>query len=450
MGSKGIPRVAEEYAGSDLGDARLDARLRRIGGRLAEQPAAGFPTALVAAADVEAFYRFVGNPKVDLQGVLAPHKRATVSRCARQRDVIVAIDKSEMSFKGNRGDDLDELSASRCGFGAIFALSMGIDRTPLGIVDVEPLDGSPGRPKTGRWSECVGRVAAILPPQVRAIYVMDREADAFELLASLLEAGHAFVIRGKFDRLIADGADKLKSLVAREPLRLERDVDLSRRSGHGRPPDANRRHPPRKGRGARLAVRACTVHLPRPPRAATKLPDGLELNVVHVTEPEPPAGETPVDWLLLTSEPIDRPEQIGRVIDIYRARWVIEEFFKALKTGCAYEDRQLESRHALLVALGLLVPLAWQMLLLRALSRDSPETRAERVLTDVQLRLLQLSDDVKLCANPTVEQALFAVARLGGHLRQNGQPGWLTLWRGFEKLRAWEAGFLLAKADREM
>src|SRR5690606_21438885 len=99
-----------------------------------------------------------------------------------------------------------------------------------------------------------------------------------------------------------------------------------------------------------------------------------------------------------------------------------------------------------LVALGLLVPIAWQLLLIRDVSRNTPEEPASRVLTPLQIRLLQVSDDVKLCVNPTVEQALLAIARLGGHLKQNGPPGWQVLWRGFEKLRAWEAGAALARA----
>jgi IS4 transposase len=50
--------------------------------------------------------------------------------------------------------------------------------------------------------------------------------------------------------------------------------------------------------------------------------------------------------MLYTSEPIDTAEQLLTIVDQYRSRWVIEEFFKALKTGCAFEKRQLESYRA--------------------------------------------------------------------------------------------------------
>ena len=77
------------------------------------------------------------------------------------------------------------------------------------------------------------------------------------------------------------------------------------------------------------------------------VPATLAVNLVHVTEVNPPVGEPPVEWLLYTTEPVDAPEQVAAVVDGYRTRWVIEEFNAALKTGCAYEARQFESRDTL-------------------------------------------------------------------------------------------------------
>lgn len=446
--------VRAEFEGSNLGDARLNARLDKIATRLAEQPAAGFPTALVTVAETEAFYRFLSNPKVTLEAVLAPHQMATRERCAAAGEVVIAVDRTEMAFKGACDEELEELSAATRGFSTFASLAVhmvrtpdgAIQKTPLGVLDVHPLADAAGRQPASSWAECVARVATSLPPNVRATYVMDREADAFELIAALSKADRSFVVRAKYDRLVADGAHTLKSVVSKEPCIFEREVELSRRSTKGKPPAARAKHPARSSREARLAIRACRVELPRPPKALQELPASLTLNVVLVTEIDPPRGEKPVEWLLLTNLPIETANDLEAVVDKYRMRWMIEEFFKALKTGCAYEDRQLESRKTLLVALGLLVPIAWQLLLIRDVSRNTPKEPASRVLTPLQIRLLQASEDVKLCANPTVEQALLAVARLGGHLKQNGSPGWLVLWRGFEKLRAWEAGALLAMA----
>jgi hypothetical protein len=179
------------------------------------------------------------------------------------------------------------------------------------------------------------------------------------------------------------------------------------------------------------------------------LPPSLTVHVVDVWEATPPAGEEPVTWRLMTTEPIDTVTQILQIVDWYRARWVIEEYFKALKTGCAYEKRQLESLDTLLVALALLAPIAWQLLLFRHLARHAPTAPATAVLSRQQLRVLRAAPQaVALSAAPTLEDALRAVARLGGHLRQNGPPGWLVLGRGMQKLRWMEAGWAAAKTMR--
>ena len=95
----------------------------------------------------------------------------------------------------------------------------------------------------------------------------------------------------------------------------------------------------------------------------------IALNVVRVFEPEPPEGVKPIEWLLCTSEPISTSEEVARIIDWYRARWLIEEFFKALKTGCAFEKLRLEKRTSILNAFAIYLPVAWRLLRLRTLAR---------------------------------------------------------------------------------
>src|SRR6185295_1193455 len=96
-----------------------------------------------------------------------------------------------------------------------------------------------------------------------------------------------------------------------------------------------------------------------------------------------------LQWFLLTDLPIATSEEIAFAVDCYRARWTIEEYFKALKTGCQYEKRQLESAHSLLNALAVLAPVAWRLLLLRYLARHAPDRPATDALTPKQLEVLQ-------------------------------------------------------------
>jgi len=130
-----------------------------------------------------------------------------------------------------------------------------------------------------------------------------------------------------------------------------------------------------------------------------------------------------------------------------RRRWKIEEYFKALKTGCAFERRQLQTRAALVNTLALLAPIAWQLLTLRDQGRKAPQAPARTVLSQQQIKVLHGLSKRPLPRKPSVEQALLAIAAQGGHLKRNGPPGWQTLGRGLEKLWWAEMGYQLGRAE---
>jgi hypothetical protein len=195
---------------------------------------------------------------------------------------------------------------------------------------------------------------------------------------------------------------------------------------------------------ATLAFAATKVSLRRPEKKPKEWPESLALNVVRVWEIDPPPGESPVAWTLLTSDPIDDVDALLRVVDRYRARWVIEEYFKALKTGCAYEKRQLESFDALVNVLAIYAPIACQLLRLRSEARRAPDAPATDVLTPTQLQVLRRRYRKPLPEEPTARDVLLAIAAIGGHLKRNGEPGWQTLGAGYEKLLALVEGWELA------
>jgi hypothetical protein len=195
---------------------------------------------------------------------------------------------------------------------------------------------------------------------------------------------------------------------------------------------------------ARLGFAATRIVIPRPQYLFDPLAKQIDLSLVHVYEIDPPKQEPAVEWFLYTSEPVETPEQIGAAVDAYRARWTIEEFNAALKTGCAYEAREFESCHALLNILALSLPIACEVMWLRSRARSSPDAPATEVLTSLQLNVLRHFSSYKLGPSPTVADALLAVAALGGHLRRNGPPGWKVLLAGMTDLLAYTAGWLAA------
>lgn len=129
----------------------------------------------------------------------------------------------------------------------------------------------------------------------------------------------------------------------------------------------------------------------------------------------------------------------------------MEEYFKALKTGCAYSKRQMESAATLLITLAIHLPIAWHLLLMRHISRHAPDVPALAVVTPTQLRVLEIAvPKWKWSTPPTAEQACLAIGRLGGHIKQNGPPGWLVLGRGYRKLLDLEAALGLFRQAGEL
>jgi len=233
-------------------------------------------------------------------------------------------------------------------------------------------------------------------------------------------------------------------LVASAAAVATRCVTISRRVPNGGTP--TKREAAREEREATLSIGAKSGVVIRRPNSQRKhLPESIALNIVHVHELDAPDGSAAIEWFLLTTETVDTAAQVLGVVDAYRARWRIEEFFKALKTGCAYEKRLLQSAKTLQNALALFVPVAWHLLRLRTLCRDTPSAPATTVFFGVQIDVLRRAAPVRLPKAPSIREALLAVAKLGGHRKQNGEPGWLVITRGYLELLTLVRGFQLAR-----
>jgi hypothetical protein len=295
-----------------------------------------------------------------------------------------------------------------------------------------------------RWGRAVRTCEQLLQRPAVAIHVMDREGDNYDLLSELDAAKARYVIRLSHDRSLMGEREKLRAVVGRAPSLFRREVQVNPRAA-GRPRD---HHAPRQAREAALEVSATAVQLSRSSNFAAGSPPSLKVNVVTVLERDCPHGEEPIAWYLVTGEPIDTAEQVAQVVDAYRARWMIEELFKALKTGCQIEKRQMESYDALRIALALFLPISVRLLALRDAARTEPEQPCS-ALTPTQLQLLRTCGRKPLSAMPNNREVYLALAALGGHLRSNGPPGWIVLGRAYEKLLVLEHGWLAARAARD-
>lgn len=453
--------IVDEF-NTELGDGRLNKRLSNVASSIHAQPSQSFPKLFGGESEVEGFYRLLRNPVVRWEKIFAGHQAATLSRIAHFDEVIEIHDTTTFQFSSNSKraglgwvNRSKNRAAKADGFFGHFSLAVGVENdvsVPLGVLGLEPyrrLATSKRKSKnprdSGRESERWSRAALEGSRSLGArkvIHVMDREADDYQLFAQIININGRFVIRARHDRkvqllgeraVISQVATKFKTTGIR-------DVFLNARKSKGFPLRSNG-HAPRSNRNCNLSLSAGTVEIVRPNLQPLNLPKLLTINVVHIKEENPPTGEQSIDWTLFTTEPIDTKENILKIVDIYRKRWLIEEYFKALKSGCAYEQRQLESYQTLLIALAILIPIAWNLLLMRALSRIDTDVAAKSFFSSMQFRILR--NKFSLNDEATLEEALRSLARLGGHLKNNGPPGWMTIGRGYHDLLMMELGAMM-------
>lgn len=468
-----VARMLDALSRADLGDPRRVARAQQVTARLATSPDAPLPEAMVTDAELEGAYRLFNNDRVTFEQLFDAHAWSTVERARDCEQVLAIHDTTTCGFRHADPREVGYLNTGKPGF--LLHLTLLVDtkqwRRPLGLTHAEVLSRSK-QPRRGRskhemsggetkklankeflrWQRGISITEARLEQSgASVIHIADRESDSYELMATCLAAGHSFIFRARSCRTVErDGENVgIRDFVVEEGhVILEREVPLSRRLG-ATLPAKRKAHPPRESRVAKLCFSTTEVTLRRPNIVSARVaPPTININALHVFEPDPPAGQEPVDWLLYTTEPIRTRRQIEHVVDSYRCRWLIEELNKALKTGCVIQERKLESLDALMTLLALSLPIAVELLALRTLARSDEKAPATTVLSEDAVAALRHISHRPLPTRPTVQDALWCIAGLGGHIKNNGPPGWQVLQRGMERFVAFAAGWCAhAQAD---
>jgi Transposase Tn5 dimerisation domain/Transposase DNA-binding len=459
--------VAEEMTDADLNDQRLNRRLHLILSDLARHPTASIPAACNGYAETAAAYRFFDNDKVDFHGVLRPHVNRTRARIAAQPIVLMVPDTTEVDLtrpeEQVRGAGPLDGGARR---GAFLHLihTFTPDGTPLGTIDALPWARDDGAPTNAtktrgqraaepieakesyRWlmsMQCV-RAEATRCPGTRLVFVADSESDVYDVIAEGLESPRTadWIIRSCQDRALVDDLedrdvrDYLRAELLAAPVLEQRTITVRGRTAKVACEDRGRRQP-RRSREAVVAVRAVTVTLRAPERKAGQSAD-VTVNAVLVTEVDPPEDDVPVEWLLLTSLPIDTVDQVRVVIQYYSTRWMVELFFRVLKSGCRVEDRRFEALDRLLPCLAIYLIVAWRVLLLCRLGRSCPEMSCEAVFEPAEWKsvyaVVRREPPPKMA--PKLQEMIRLVAQLGGYVnrKREDEPGPQTLWLGLQRL----------------
>lgn len=475
--------VVGEFEELLLPDKRLTERVRRFVSAAWRSPSESFPKMLEDVAQLEGAYRLLNNPRVTFETLQAAHAARTVERARSQEHVVVIHDTTQVETAYADPQEVGFLPTGRPGYQAHVSLAVSVEvgrpARPLGVLSAlaHSSGKAPSRDRKTRrnqqsgwatarstskaflrWEAGIRASAEALQSIPSVIHVADREADSYVLFHAVMQLGHGCVFRIRSDRRarLDDEEEEqdwslLSDIASNMEGSFELLVPLSKRGDKGAPRRL-KTHPPRESRGAVLRYSAARVELKKPHYApADELPETISLTLVRAWEPNPPSGEKGVEWMLLTTESCETPGEILHVVELYRARWMIEDFFKALKTGCGLEERQLESRHALLNTLALFLPIAVHLLWLRTCARDMPDAPATDAFTPFQLEVLRHRAHRKLPPNPTVIQAMWSLAGIGGHIPNNGWPGWQVLGRAFvtflEVVDTWRAAMRAMKAQ---
>lgn len=460
----------EEMKNVELEDKRLNKRLVEVLSQLGGQPTLSIPAACGGHAETAAAYRFFDNSKTHFANVLKPHVEATRRRIAQREVVLLVQDTSEIDLTRPAqqvagAGPLDEGPRRGVFLHALEAFTP--DGTALGTVHATVWSRAEApRPaksershrrkhtpieekESYRWVESLrlARAEARRAAETQFVCIADSEADIYELLAEAQAEPREldWIVRACQDRALVEyekspenegvseqAANRLREQVLTHDVLFTHSITVRGRDAKV-VCDTRGRRQPRRSRTAEVEVRAARLTLRAPWRHDRKL-DSVTVNVVLVREIDPPAGDVPVEWILLTSLPIDDAEAVRRVIQHYCVRWMIEVFFRTLKSGCRVQARRFERLDRLLPCLAVYLIVTWRTLFVCRLGREFPDISCEAVFEQSEWKAVYhvVRQEPAPLEPPTLQEMVRMVAHLGGYVNRprNGHPGPQTIWLG--------------------
>lgn len=444
----------------NFGDKRLTARAVGTADALMRHPGGTLPAKL-PRAQLCGFYDFANNAKVNHDNVLAAHRQRTRRQMEQCTGVVLIIhDTTEGDYSGLNIANLGPIGTGCHHRGLLIHNVLAVDsssREALGLVGQvlqirrkvpqnETTTASREHPlrESRLWPkgvEAVGRP----PPGATWVNLMDRGGDTFESLERQQSLGQFYVVRCCKNRntLVRDASGrtirrKLHAWARRLPTLGERTVAV--------PADTHQ-----VAREAQVRVAAGPVQLQVPhEKCGEHGRQPLSMWVIHLKEFDPPGGQKPLEWILLSNVPTATRKQAWERVDWYECRPIVEEFHKAQKTGCGMEQLQFTTRKALEVTIAMLSVVAVQLLRLRDLARQNQDRPASDVVDEPYIEALSLWRWKQTKMELSAKEFLHALARLGGHLGRAADrlPGWLVLWRGWTELQRLVEGMLLGRLNR--
>lgn len=449
-----------EFGDVGLGDKRRSRRAVKVACAMASDPSGSIPQQNKKWKDTKGAYRLFDRPEATFGSMITPHWRRTRASAGGCVVALMIQDTTQLDYTTHPGCS----GLGRFGNGPRWVSGLGLNLHNVLAVEPQGQDRGAARviglahnklwARTGvvrqrrrgakdlrehgcesdRWVEAVAAVGDA-PPGSRFVHVGDRESDIFGLYECCRRrVGVSFLVRvSQLRRAALPGhagnvvkADDrpgttLKQVAETLPTLGSKRVRVAPRAGHA-------------GRRAecRISGGAVTVYSPWN-RSRTGRP--LCCWCVRVQEVDAPQGARPLEWVLLSGEAVAGLEDAVRLSEWYGLRWTIEQYHQCLKSGCKVEGRQLEAVERLEPLIAMSCVLAARLLQLKNDTRLTPQAPAMRHVPGESVKTLAKMLRVD-AAGITLRQFTHEVAKLGGFLgrKSDGDPGWLTVWRGWHEL----------------
>ena len=460
----------EQFGQVDLGDKRLNQRAVKVAGAMAADPQASIPQQNKTWKATKGAYRLFDHQKATFESLSQPCWQETNRLCQMHDVVLILQDTTWLSYKSHPATvGLGWHGPSRkggwidCGLllhGALAVAPLSNGSAQVLGLAWNKLWARKGKPvgmdqprrsqrrrsdqrESLRWSQAVKAIGSA-PDHHLYLHVGDRESDLFDLYqttAALAQVG--FVVRISKDRNASLGHDTPDTL-SREKRVGSSLFALCRSLQKLGTKQMWIGSAAKSGRTAKLSVAGGAITLWSPQLKCTGR--ALRCWAVRVWEEDPPEGQQPIEWMLLTSQPVFCLGDALRITGYYTLRWLIEEYHQCLKSGCKVEERQLENADRLEPLIAILCAVAVRLLQLKNNARHTPDQPAS--LCVPAPLVATLARMTRIDANTmTVRQFVHETAKLGGFLarKQDGEPGWKTLWRGWHDLSLIHQGYQMAK-----
>jgi len=457
-----------QFGQCDLKDQRRTRRLVEVAASALSHPAGSLPEQSADTADLKAAYRLFACEGVSFEAVAGPHWEQTRRRLPGT--YLVLDDTTELDFGIRRRIQGMGRTGNGGGWGfllhsALVVSAEGEEIFGLAGQRIRYRKPAPKKENTAQrlkrdresvlWGQVIDQVGQA-PEGVRWVHVMDRGADNFEVYCHCREQHTDWVVRvtqKQRTMIVPDGPSMpLNHYLKTLPLAGTYELQLRARAAQPkRGHKAARKAQP--ARTAKVEVRFGRLEMPFPKHKSPYLrrltPTPIAMWVVHAVEVDAPKDVERVEWILLTSLPMTSFDEAWQILEYYERRWLIEEYHKALKTGCRVECRQLKSKEGLEKITAMLSVVAVRLLQLKSAARTNPARPARHVVPLRWIKmLLAVRKRSKLTVAMSIGEFYRELAKLGGFLgrKSDGEPGWITIWRGWQKLYLLVHGAELAES----